>query len=238
MSQAAYDYVAGGAGSEDTVRANLDAFRRHRLVPRYLRDVSLREMSVELLGTRLPARSCRPPIGVLGILHKDAELAVARAAAPMGVPVVLSTLSSTPMEQVAEAMGDAPRWFQLYWPRSDELAASFVQAPSAGSRNRGDARYIPAGLARARLRNAYLPFFRGDGLANYFTDPVFRQAVGGDPLLHPMRTAEISRTCSPTRRGPGPTWNDCGNGRGCRSSSRGCCTHDVCAGRLTMGPRG
>ena len=86
LSQAAYDYVAGGAGSEDTMRANLEAFRRYRLVPRYLRDVSLREMSVELLGTRLPAPILLAPIGVLGILHKDAELAVVRAAAPTGVP--------------------------------------------------------------------------------------------------------------------------------------------------------
>jgi lactate 2-monooxygenase len=192
LSQAAYDYVAGGAGSEDTVRANLEAFRRYRLVPRYLRDVSLREMSVELLGTRLLTPILMAPIGVLGILHKDAELAVARAAAPLGVPLVLSTVSSTPMEQVAEAMGAAPRWFQLYWPRSDELAASFVQrAERAGF---GAIvvtldTYLLAWRERD-IRNAYLPFFRGEGLANYVSDPVFRQAVGGDPLLHPLRTAE------------------------------------------------
>ncbi len=84
MNQSAYDYVAGGAGSEDTMRANLEAFRRHRLVPRYLRDVSRRDLGVELLGTRLPTPILLAPIGVLGILHKDAELAVARAAVADG----------------------------------------------------------------------------------------------------------------------------------------------------------
>ncbi len=74
------------------------------------------------------------------------------------------------------------------------------------------------------IRNAYLPFFRGDGLANYFTDPVFRQAVGGDPSCIPCAPSNISRRCSPTRHGPGPTWNGCGNGPSCRSSSRECCT--------------
>jgi len=126
LSFEAFDYLAGGAGSEDTVRANREAFRRWRLVPRYLRDVSSRDLGVEVLGQRLPAPVLLAPIGVMSILHKEAELAVARAAGPLGVPLILSTVSSTPMEQVAQAMGDAPRWFQLYWPRSDELAASFV----------------------------------------------------------------------------------------------------------------
>jgi isopentenyl diphosphate isomerase/L-lactate dehydrogenase-like FMN-dependent dehydrogenase len=192
LSRSAFDYLAGGAGAEDTMRANLEAFRRHRLVPRFLRDVALRDMSVELLGTRLLTPILLAPIGVLGILHKEAELAVARAAAPLGVPLVLSTVASTPMEQVAEAMGEAPRWFQLYWPRDDALAASFVQrAERAGF---GAIvvtldTYLLSWRERD-IRNAYLPFFRGDGLANYFTDPVFRQAVGGDPLLHPLRTSE------------------------------------------------
>jgi lactate 2-monooxygenase len=192
LKQAAYDYVAGGAGSEDTVRANLEAFRRRRLLPRFLRNVSHRDLGIELLGTKLPTPILLAPIGVLGILHNEAELAVARAAGPLGVPVVLSTVSSTPMEQVAEAMGDAPRWFQLYWPRNDELAASFVQRAERagfGAIVVTVDTYLLAWRERD-IRNAYLPFFRGDGLANYFSDPVFRQAVGGDPLLHPLRTAE------------------------------------------------
>lgn len=192
LSQAAYDYVAGGAGSEDTVRANLEAFRRHRLVPRYLRDVSRRDLGVDLLGTRLPTPILLAPIGVLSIVHQEAEVAVARAAASLGIPMVLSTASSTPMEQVAVAMGEAPRWFQLYWPRDDELAASFVRRAEAagfGAIVVTVDTFILAWRERD-IRNAYLPFLRGDGLANYFSDPVFRRAVGGDPLLHPARAAE------------------------------------------------
>ena len=76
----AYDYVAGGAGSEDTVRANCDAFRRWRIEPRFLRDVDRRDLDVEVLGQRFPAPFLFAPVGVQSILHPDAELAVARAA--------------------------------------------------------------------------------------------------------------------------------------------------------------
>jgi lactate 2-monooxygenase len=207
LSQPAYDYVAGGAGSEDTIRANLEAFRRHRLVPRYFRDVSRRDLSIELFGTRLPAPILLAPIGVLGILHKDADLAVARAAGSLGVPFVLSTASSVPMEQVAAAMGEAPRWFQLYWPRNDELAASFVQrAERAGFGTivvTVDTYYLA--WRERDIRNAYLPFAHGHGLANYFTDPVFRQAVGGDPLANPARTFEYF---AQVFSDPSRTWSD------------------------------
>jgi lactate 2-monooxygenase len=207
LNPSAYDYVAGGAGSEDTMRANLAAFREHRLIPRYLRDVSRRDLGVELLGTRLPTPILLAPIGVLGILHKDAELAVARAAVSTGVPMILSTVSSTPMERVAEAMGDAPRWFQLYWPRSDELAASLVQRAERagfGAIVVTVDTYLLAWRERD-IHNAYLPFFRGDGLANYFSDPVFRQAVGGDPLANPARTFEYF---AQVFSDPSRTWAD------------------------------
>src|SRR3712207_4020901 len=85
----AYDYVAGGAGAEDTMRANLEAFRRWRILPRMLRDVSVRDPSTELLGARLPAPVLLAPIGVQSIVHEDGELAVARAAASTGVPMIL-----------------------------------------------------------------------------------------------------------------------------------------------------
>lgn len=207
LNQAAYDYVAGGAGSEDTMRANLEAFRRHRLVPRYLRNVSRRDLGIDLLGERRSTPILLAPIGVLGILHKEAEPAAARAAAAMGVPFILSTVSSTPIEQVAAAMGEAPRWFQLYWPRSDDLAASLVgRAERAGFSAIVVTldTYLLAWRERD-LENAYLPFFRGDGLANYFTDPAFRQAVGGDPLANPSRTFEYF---AQVFSDPSRTWAD------------------------------
>jgi lactate 2-monooxygenase len=110
----AADYLAGGAGGEETVRANREAFDRWRIVPRMLRDVSERDLSVTVLGTEMPAPLLLAPVGVQSIVHEEGELAVARAAASLGVPMVLSTAASNPMEDVAEALGDTLRWYQLY----------------------------------------------------------------------------------------------------------------------------
>ena len=126
LSAEAFAYIAGGAGSELTMRANRDAFERRRIVPRMLRDVSVRDTSVELFGRRLPAPFFLSPIGAIELAHRDADLAVARAAASLGVPMVFSSQASVPMETCARAMGAAPRWFQLYWSRDDDLVASFV----------------------------------------------------------------------------------------------------------------
>jgi isopentenyl diphosphate isomerase/L-lactate dehydrogenase-like FMN-dependent dehydrogenase len=187
LSPEAYGYVAGSAGSEDSARANREGFRRWRIVPRFLRDVSSRDLSIELLGRRLPAPLLLAPIGVLEIVHKDAELAVARAARSLGVPIVLSTLSSNPLEIVAKVMEDVPRWFQLYWPRNPELAASFV----ARAERAGYSAIVVTldtyhlGWRERDIQHAYLPFLKGQGLANYFTDPVFRASLSAPPEKDP-----------------------------------------------------
>src|SRR3954463_1342551 len=123
----AYDYVAGAAGSEDTLRANLEAFRRWRIAPHMLRDVEQRDLSIELFGAKLPAPLALAPVGVQGIIHKDGEVASARAAASVGVPFTLSTVSSHSMEEVAKAMGASPRWFQLYWARHEQITSSLLE---------------------------------------------------------------------------------------------------------------
>src|SRR3982074_2093290 len=102
LAPRAYDYVAGGAGGEETMRANREAFYHWRIVPRMLRDVSKRDLSVELLGARLPAPILLGPVGVQEIVHADADVASARAAASLGVPFVLSTMSSRTIEEVAQ----------------------------------------------------------------------------------------------------------------------------------------
>jgi lactate 2-monooxygenase len=94
LSAPAFDYVAGGAGGEATMRANGEAFHRWRIVPRMLRDVSKRDLSVELFGEQLPAPVILGPVGVQGILHAEGELASARAAATLGLPFTLSTAAS------------------------------------------------------------------------------------------------------------------------------------------------
>ena len=116
------------------MQANLDALERWRIVPRMLRDVSERDLSTRGARHRDAARRCcSRPVGVQSIVHAEAELRLARAAAAVGLPFILSTAASHSIEQVAEAMGDAKRWYQLYWPRERELAASFVaRAEAAG----------------------------------------------------------------------------------------------------------
>jgi lactate 2-monooxygenase len=183
LEAAAYGYVAGGAGSERTMAANLDAFERRGIVPRMLRDVSARDLSTKVLDTSMPAPLLLAPVGVQSIVHAEGELASARAAAALGVPYILSTAASHSIEQVAAAMGGASRWYQLYWPRERDLAASFVgRAERAGYEAivlTLDTWFL--GWRPRDLKNAYLPFLKGEGVANYFSDPVFRAALEKPP---------------------------------------------------------
>jgi isopentenyl diphosphate isomerase/L-lactate dehydrogenase-like FMN-dependent dehydrogenase len=207
LRPAAYTYVAGGAGVEDTMRANRAAFGRWRIVPRFLRDVSRRDLGVEVLGRRFPAPVLLAPIGVQSMLHEEAELAVARAARALGVPLVLSTVSSTPLEAVAEAMGEVPHWFQLYWPRDPELAASLVgRAERAGfSALVVTLDTYHLGWRERDLQLAWLPFLYGMGLANYLSDPVFRTAL---PTPPEQDLASAVRHFSAVVTNPALTWKD------------------------------
>ncbi|HEV8059369.1 MAG TPA: lactate 2-monooxygenase [Gemmataceae bacterium] len=203
----AFDYLAGSAGSEDTARANLEAFRRWRIVPRFLRDVAKRDLSVELFGQRFPAPFLLAPIGVQSILHEEAELAVARAARSTGVAMILSTVSSFTLEEVAATLGDSPRWFQLYRPNSNELTASFLARAEKAGYSALVVTLDTFSLAwRERdIRHAYLPFLYGAGLANYFSDPVFRGMLTSPPEQDLRQAAEqFSRVYS----NPAFTWND------------------------------
>jgi len=188
LTSGAFGYVAGGAGSEATMRANREAFDRWRIVPRMLRDVSVRDLSTEVLGTRMPAPVMLAPVGVQSIVHEEAEVAVARAAASLGVPMILSTASAKSMEDVAAANGDAPRWFQLYWPGDPELTASFLERAEKAGFSAIVVTLDTWMLAwRPRdLQAAYLPFLRGEGVANYFTDPVFRSRLAKPPEEDPL----------------------------------------------------
>jgi isopentenyl diphosphate isomerase/L-lactate dehydrogenase-like FMN-dependent dehydrogenase len=172
-------YVAGSAGNGSTARANRDALDRLRIVPRMLRDVHERDLSVEVLGRALPAPLALAPVGVLSIMHPDAEPAAARAAAAQGVPYILSSASSTTIEEVAEAMGDGERWFQLYWAKDREVTRSFLnRAKAAGYSALFVTLDTPLLAWRPRdLDQAYLPFLHGVGTANYFSDPAFQAGL-------------------------------------------------------------
>jgi lactate 2-monooxygenase len=179
MTAEAFAYVAGGAGREETMRANRAAFERWRIVPRMLRDVSRRDTSVTLFGATLPSPLLLCPIGVLELAHPDADVAVARAAAAEGVPMIFSNQASRPMEECAAAMGNAPRWFQLYWSTSNELVESLAsRAERCGCS--AIVLTLDTTMLGWRVRDldlASLPFLRGKGLAQYTSDPTFMEAV-------------------------------------------------------------
>jgi lactate 2-monooxygenase len=183
MDERAANYVFAGAGAEHTMHANRAAFERYEIVPRMLRDVAQRDLSVELLGTAMPAPLLLAPIGVQKVVHEDGELATARAAATLGLPMIASTNSHFTMEEIAEAGGDAPRWFQLYWPNDRAIAASFVERAAAagyGAIVLTVDTFIPGWKSRD-LQQAWLPFLNGMGIANYFQDPVFRAGLEKPP---------------------------------------------------------
>jgi isopentenyl diphosphate isomerase/L-lactate dehydrogenase-like FMN-dependent dehydrogenase len=183
LDERAVAYIWGGAGTEDTMRANLEAFRRWRIVPRYLRDLSSRDLSTTVLGTEMPAPVMLAPIGVQTVVHSDGELASARAAAGLGIPLVTSTASATAMEEIAEANGEGPRWYQLYWPNDEDLAASLVRrAEEAGySAIVVTVDNFIVGWKPRDLQQAYLPFLEGIGIAQYTSDPVFREGLEKTP---------------------------------------------------------
>jgi L-lactate dehydrogenase (cytochrome) len=184
MEPRAANYVGAGAGTEDTIRANAEAFRRHRIVPRMLRDVADRDLSTTVLGTTMPAPLLLAPIGVQKILDEEGELATARAAAAVGAPMIASSAAHFTLEEIAAAGGaEAPRWFQLYWANDRRLMESFV---GRAERSGYEAivvtvdTFIPGWKPRD-LQQAWLPFLEGLGVGNYFQDPVFREALEKTP---------------------------------------------------------
>ncbi len=185
LSSSVLSYVAGGAGSEHTQRANVSAFRQWGLIPRMFVGAAQRDLSVELFGMRLPTPILMAPIGVIGLCAQDGhgDLATAAAAARTGVPMIASTLSVDPLEDVAAQFGGTPGFFQLYTPADRDLAASLVsRAEAAGYR--GIVVTLDTWLTGWRPRDlaaSNFPQLRGHCLANYFTDPVFLSLLGKDP---------------------------------------------------------
>jgi lactate 2-monooxygenase len=183
LSDGPWWYLEGAAGGEETMKANREAFQRWKIRPRMLRNVDERDLTVELFGHTYPVPFLLAPIGVQSILHPDAERATARAAAGLGVPFTLSTVSSVPLEAVATEMGNAPRWFQLYPGRDPDVNASLVaRAEQAGYTAivvTVDTTVL--GWREHDLKNAFLPFLQGEGIANYLTDPAFAKRLGAPP---------------------------------------------------------
>ncbi|WP_280267474.1 alpha-hydroxy-acid oxidizing protein [Nocardia wallacei] len=180
----AFAYVAGSASGERTAAVNEAAFDRYRLIPRMWRGASgpgVRDLSVEVLGTRLSAPVLTAPVGVLELLHERGEVVVAEVTRELGIGTVLSTAASTPMEEVGAAAG--AWWYQLYWPGDDDLARSLVdRAAKSGAQAIVVTVDTPSLGWRPRdLELAHLPFLRAKGIANYLSDPVFRAKLPTPP---------------------------------------------------------
>ncbi|MFD7312177.1 alpha-hydroxy-acid oxidizing protein [Promicromonospora sp. NPDC059942] len=228
MTRTGWSYVAGGAGAQRTVAANREAFGRYRIVPRQMVDVGQRSLATTLLGRELPAPVLFGPVGALelAVQHqrggraaapRNAEPALARAARDLGLPVVISSQASTPMEDTAAALGDSPRWFQLYWSSDDALVESFVSRAEASG---CEAIVVTLdthvlGWRTADLDLGYLPFARAEGIAQYLSDPVFRALVEARvqasaassesaPANRPT-VAAVRSLLSMARHHPGPT---------------------------------
>lgn len=190
MSEKAYAYIAGAAGNESTMEANRTAFEQWKIVPRMLRNVGARDTSIELFGKKIPSPILLDPVGVLEMVHPEADVAVAKAASSLGVPYIFSNQASKPMEACAAVMGNSPRWFQLYWSKSNELVQSFVQrAEKCGC----TALVVTLdttmlGWRTRDLDLAYLPFLEGKGMAQYTSDPVFQRL-----LDEPDETQQVNR---------------------------------------------
>ena len=205
LDAGAFGYIAGGAGGESTLRANLAAFDRWRIRPRMLTGNVSRDISVDVLGMHSPAPFLFAPVGVLSIASEEGELGVARAAASSKVPMIVSSAATHSLEQLAET--GCPRWFQLYWVSDRDICASFVsRAEEAG--------YgaivitldtLTLGWRPRDLRHAYLPFIRGEGCGQFFTDPVFLAKLDKPPAEDLLTAAAMMLA---TFSNIGLTWND------------------------------
>ena len=228
MTRTAWSYVAGGAGAQRTVEANREAFGRYRIVPRQMVDVGERSLATTLLGRDLPAPVLFAPVGALevAVQHRlghggraaaprNAEPALAHAARDLGLPVIISSQASTPMEDTAATLGAGPRWFQLYWSSDDAVVESFL-ARTEASGCEAIVVTLDTHVLGWRTRDldlGYLPFARAEGIAQYLSDPEFQKLVearvrtaSGRPTSSPRPTvAAVRSLLSMARHHPGPT---------------------------------
>ncbi|MER7274409.1 alpha-hydroxy-acid oxidizing protein [Dactylosporangium sp. NPDC000244] len=212
MSRRAWAYVAGGAGEGATMRHNRAAFERWRVQPRMLHGVTERDLRTEVCGTPLAAPLLLAPVGAGALVRRDSDVLIARGAAAAGVPYVFSNQGCSPMERTAEAMGETPFWYQLYWSTDERLVDSLIgRAEACGARALVvtlDTTML--GWRPQDLNLGSLPFARGQGIAQYTSDPRFMEIVrerGRAPAAKAQVTLGALRTLlSIAREHPGSTW--------------------------------
>jgi isopentenyl diphosphate isomerase/L-lactate dehydrogenase-like FMN-dependent dehydrogenase len=206
MKPEAFAYIAGSAGAETTARNNLEAFNQYQIIPRMMGNVSQRDISIELFGRKLASPVLLAPIGVLSLAHPQAEVALAKAANEVRVPIIVSTVSSKTLEEIAVSGGDNPHWFQLYWGRNPDFTRSILSRAEKAGYNAIvvtlDTRLFA--WRERDIKNAFLPFLYNEGMANYFSDPVFLELTG-NPANDKMKTLMHFATCFSN---PYSEWSD------------------------------
>jgi len=191
MTREAWAYTAGAAGLETSMEANRAAFARRPIAPRMLAGAGTRDLSCEIFGAKAAAPIFSCPIGVLEMMHPDADLALARAMARLNLAMIISSQASFPMEAIAKANGDGSRCFQLYWGKSDAVAESFVKRAEACGCS---AIFITLdttllGWRPRDLDLGFSPFLRSQGIAQYTSDPAFRALLAQTPEQNPLAAA-------------------------------------------------
>lgn len=133
-------------------------------------------LAVNLFGQEYPTPILMAPIGVQSLFHEDKETGLAEVCGEVGVPYILSTASTSTMEEVAESNKDGKRWFQLYWPADDNVTLSLLNRAKQNGFSVLVVTLDTWSLAwrPGDLDNAYIPFIRGIGNQVGFSDPVFR----------------------------------------------------------------
>lgn len=131
LSQSAYDYFAGGADDEITLRENALAWQRIRLLPHILRDVSNVDTSASVLGVAMDLPVLVAPMAAQRLAHDEGEIAMAVGAADSGAVMVVSTMATVSMEEVAAASPRSPKWFQFYVQKDRRLSEELVRRADA-----------------------------------------------------------------------------------------------------------
>ena len=196
LSEGGWNYASSNAGLSWTDRANREAFYRWRIVPRMLRPTLQRDITTELLGHKINAPIIFAPIGICEIYDSRGELPVAKVAQELNLPYCLSTAGSRPIEEVGEANGNGPRFYQLYMPHDDELTLSLITR----AHKSGFTACIltvdtwQLGWRHNDIATANYAFYKGKGCDLGWSDPVFQKHLkkaGVDPEKDPKRAGEL-----------------------------------------------
>ena len=208
LSKEAFAYIAGGAGSELTMKNNISSLESAQIVPQMLKNVEAADTSADIFGHKVPAPLLFAPIGVLDLAHPNGEIELAKASSISGIPMVMSNQASTPMELCAQSALETPTFFQLYWSKIDDLVFSFVErAEKCGC----SAIFLTLdttmlGWRTRDLDLAYLPFLYGRGIAQYTSDPVFLKSLDSvEPRKAKINLSVLKAAYQAAKRFPEPT---------------------------------